>query len=136
MTFTYRFIHEPDMLELVGEGYGTQTERLETMRAMLSDPAFRPGIPLLCDFSAVSSPPTMRELRRIVDFIEQHSARIGRQKLAIVAAKPSMFGVARQFQALSEIGLLYVQVFSSRDSALAWLLSEQARTSAASFDRS
>jgi hypothetical protein len=121
MPFTYRFSHEPDMLELVGEGYITQTERLETLRTMLSDPAFRPGIPALCDFSGASSTPTMRELRRIVDFIDQNTARIGRQRLAVVVAKPSTFGVARQFQALSETGPLDVQVFSSRDSALAWL---------------
>ena len=121
MPFTYRISHEPETVELVGEGYITQAERLETLRAMLNDPAFRPGVPTLCDFSAASSTPTMRELRRIVDFIDQNTARIGRKRLAVVVAKPSTFGVARQFQALAETGPLDVQVFSSRDSALAWL---------------
>jgi len=124
MPFIYRFHQTPEMIELVGEGYLTQAERLETLRAMMNDKAFRPGMPALCDFSAASSTPTMRELRRITDFIEQNATRVGRQKLAVVVAKPSTFGVARQFQALSETGPLYVQVFTNRDAAMAWLLSE------------
>ena len=124
MPFRYRFSQNPDMVELIGEGYITQTERLEALRALMSDPAFRPGLPALCDFSGASSTPTMRELRRIVDYVEQNAIRIGRQRLAMVVEKPSTFGVARQFQALSETGPLHVQVFASRDAALAWLHSE------------
>ena len=123
MPFTYRFHQNPEMVELVGEGYLTQAERLDTLRAMMNDKAFRPGIPALCDFSAASSTPTMRELRRIIDYVEQNATRIGRQRLAMVVGKPSTFGVARQFQALSETGPLHVQVFTSRDAAIAWLLS-------------
>ena len=41
--------------------------------------------------------------------------------IAVVAAQPITFGVARQFQALSPSRSLDVRIFKERDTALAWL---------------
>ena len=121
MPFTYHIDSEAGILFVVGEGEITQAERLETMRAWLKDKAYRPGLPTLCDFSAASSTPSLPELRTIVDFIEQHAASIGPKKVAMVTAKPSTFGVARQFQALVDSGPVQAKVFTDRVAALAWL---------------
>src|SRR5262245_57753913 len=100
MSFRYHIDPAAELLVIVGEGFVTQAERLATMRAWLSDPAFRPGLPTLCDFSAATSTPSLAELVEIVDFIKLHAASIGPAKLAVVAARPVIFGTVRQFEAL------------------------------------
>jgi hypothetical protein len=75
----------------------------------------------LCDFSEVTSTPTMKELREIVSILDEHAAAIGKKKLAVIASRPVTFGVARQFQTLADFGPLDVEVFRDRRAALGWL---------------
>jgi hypothetical protein len=121
MSFTYHIDSSAGILYIVGEGAITQAERLETMRAWLSDPAFRPGLHALCDFSAATSTPSLPELREIMAIINRNATLIGRTKLAMVTARDVTLGVARQFQALAEASPLNVQIFADREAALAWL---------------
>jgi hypothetical protein len=46
---------------------------------------------------------------------------VGRKKVAMVTATPVTYGVARQFQALTDSGPLPVRVFTERTAALGWL---------------
>lgn len=121
MPLSYRIDPDAGLLTIVGEGFITQSERIEAIRAWLRDPAFRPGLKTLCDFSEATSTPTMRELREIVALVDEHAAAIGKKKLAVVATKPVTFGVARQFQTLADFGPLDVEVFKDRGTALGWL---------------
>jgi hypothetical protein len=121
MSFTYHIDSSAGILYIVGEGAITQAERLETMRAWLSDPAFRPGLHALCDFSAATSTPSLPELREIMAIINRNATLIGRTRLAMVTARDVTLGVARQFQALAEASPLNVQIFADREAALAWL---------------
>ena len=109
------------MLLVVGKGAITQAERIDAMRAWINDPLFRPGLNTLCDFSATTSTPSIADLEQIVRFIEQHSEAIGRKKLAMIVAHVVTFGVARQFQTLSESSLVTVRVFTDFGSAVMWL---------------
>jgi hypothetical protein len=88
---------------------------------VLSDPAYRPGLRTLADFSAAASAPTLVELKHLVGMVQRNAEAIGRKKMAIVTALPATFGVARQFQALMDAGPLDVHVFTARAEALAWL---------------
>lgn len=121
MSFTYHIDSSAGILFIIGEGAITQSERLETMRAWLSDPAFRPGLHTLCDFSAATSTPSLPELREIIAIINRNATLIGRTRLAVVTARDVTLGVARQFQALAEASPLNVQIFADREAALAWL---------------
>jgi len=121
MSFTYHIDSSAGILYIVGEGAITQAERLETMRAWLSDPAFRPGLHTLCDFSAATSTPNLPELREIIAIINQNATLIGRTKLAMVTARDVTLGVAHQFQVLAEASPLNVEIFTDREAALAWL---------------
>jgi hypothetical protein len=121
MSFTYHIDSSAGILFIVGEGAITQAERLATMRAWLSDPAFRPGLHTLCDFSAATSTPSLPELREIIAIINRNATLIGRTRLAMVTARDVTLGVARQFQALAEASPLNVQIFADREAALAWL---------------
>jgi hypothetical protein len=121
MSFTYHIDSSAGILFIVGEGAITQAERLETMRAWLSDSAFRPGLHTLCDFSAATSTPSLPELREILAIINRNATLIGRTRLAVVTARDVTLGVAHQFQALAEASPLNVQIFADREAALAWL---------------
>ena len=121
MSFTYHIDSRVGILFIVGEGAITQAERLETMRTWLSDPAFRPGLHTLCDFSAATSTPSLPELREIIAIINQNATLIGRTRLAVVTARDVTLGVAHQFEVLAEASPLTVQTFADREAALAWL---------------
>jgi len=121
MSFSYQIDPDAGLLTVIGEGVVTQPERLAAMRAWLSDPAFRPGLDTLCDFSAAVSTPTLAELIEIADFIKLHTESIGATKLAVVAPRPVTFGAVRQFEALVAFDPIQVEIFSDRDAALAWL---------------
>jgi hypothetical protein len=118
---TYRIDPRAGLLFVTGRGLITQAERIAAMRAWMSDPAFRPGLNTLCDFSAASSVPSRSELHDIITFIEQHAESIGRKKLAMIVARPVTYGVARQFQALTAPGPLDVNVFTDHVTAFDWL---------------
>jgi len=121
MSFTYHIDSSAGILFIVGEGTITQAERLETVRTWLRDPAFRPGLRTLCDFSTATSTPNLPELREIIAIINENATLIGRTKLALVTAKDVTLGVARQFQILAEATSLDIQIFADREVALAWL---------------
>lgn len=124
MSFTYQIDSDAGMIFVVGEGETSQPERFQAMQAWMNDPAFRPGLHILCDFSAATTPPTLAELNEIVTFIKRNAAVIGKKKVAIVASDPMTFGAGRQFQALSHSGPHNVQLFRDRESAMAWLREE------------
>jgi hypothetical protein len=121
MPLTYRIDSDAGLLIVIGEGSITQAERIDAINGWLGDPAFRPGLNTLCDFSGTTSTPTMPELREIVTLVDRHTAKIGRKKLAVIATRAVTFGVARQFQILADSGPLNVSVFKDRRAALGWL---------------
>jgi hypothetical protein len=123
MPLTYRIDPDTQMLFVIGEGVITQTERIETMLTWLKDPAFRPSLDTFCDFSAAESTPTTLELGELVKLIKRHAEAIGPKKLAVLAAKPVTFGVARIFEAMTDVGKtpIEVGVFYDRNDAWAWL---------------
>jgi hypothetical protein len=124
MPFTYHIDTAQNLLTVVAKGAMSQAERLDVIRTFLSDPAYRPGLNTLCDFSAASSMPTLAELREVMALLVRNAAAIGRIKVAVVAATPAIFGVARQFQALADATAMRVQVFGDKGAALAWLRGE------------
>jgi hypothetical protein len=120
MAMTYQIDTNAGMLLVVVDGETRQAERLEVMQAWLRDPAFRPGLSTLADFSTATTVPTLSELEEIVRIIRQHAQAIGRKKVALITPRAVSFGVARQFGALAPNGLL-VQVFKDRAAGLTWL---------------
>ncbi|HEY7650655.1 MAG TPA: hypothetical protein VID04_16790 [Methylomirabilota bacterium] len=121
MPLKYHIDSEARLLFIVGEGAITQEERMETMRAWLRDPAYRPGLDTLCDFSATTSTPKLMELKEIVAVIKRNADLIGRKKLAMVVDNPATHAVARQFRAFVDPSALDVNVFKDRGTAMAWL---------------
>ena len=121
MPVTYHIDAAAGMLIVLADGLITQAELIGAMRAWMSDPAYRPGLKTLCDFSAAITVPSPDELMQLVTFVEENARRIGHKKLAVVTAMPLGSAVARQFRALTAAGPLEVGVFPTRYDARAWL---------------
>jgi len=120
---TYRIDGAANMLFVVATGVTTQEQRMDAMLAWIKDPAFKPGLDTFCDFTAAESTPKLADLRQLVAAIGQLAPMIGHQKVAILAAKPITFGVARVFESLAEVEEipLDVRVFFDRDRVWEWL---------------
>lgn len=121
MPLTYRIDTEAGIVFARGEGFITQAERLEAIRAWTSESAYAKTSRTICDFSAATSAPTLSELREIIAVMDEPISRTGSRKIAIVARRDMSFGAARQFQALLSSATAHVQVFRDEESALVWL---------------
>lgn len=130
MPWTYRIDAEAHMLFVVATGVTSQAERMEAMLGWIKDPAFTAGLDTFCDFSAAESTPRLSDLRELVAAIGEHAPVIGHQKVAVLAAKPITFGVARVFESMAQIEdvPLQVRVFFERDKLWDWLRPEQPRS--------
>ena len=122
MALTYRIDSDAGLLIVEGDAEPiTQADRMAAIRAWMGDPAYRPGLDTLFDVSPCPTTPDLTQLQEIATFIDKRAASVGRKKLAIVAATPFVFGVARQFQALADAGPITVNVCTSRRQAMEWL---------------
>ena len=110
------------LLFIRGHGVITQRERVEAMRAWLSDPGYIYCTDALFDVTAAQSTPRLAELREIVAILREAIPSSGPRRLAIVTARPITYAVARVFQELILNDVpLQVRVFMDRELAWAWL---------------
>jgi hypothetical protein len=123
MPMTYRIDTDARMLFVVATGVTTQAERMEVMLGWINHPAFAPGLDTFCDFSTAESTPRLSDLRELIATIGDNVPKIGHQRVAILAAKPITFGVARVFESMAEFEEtpLTVKVFFERDKLWEWL---------------
>jgi hypothetical protein len=123
MPLTYRIDPGASLLLVTARGVTTQPERVETLYAWLSDPAFKPDLDAFCDFSEVQSTPKLADMRELIAIVHDNAGVIGRSRMAILTSKPIVFGVAKVFEALTEVesAPLHVRVFFDRAKAWAWL---------------
>jgi hypothetical protein len=120
---TYRIDSEASLLVVRGTGVITQAERVGALRAWLADPAFKPGLDAICDFTDANSTPTLSDLRELIALVQEHALEIGDTNVAVVTSRPITFGIARVFEALAdaENTPLHVKVFFGLEAAWKWL---------------
>jgi hypothetical protein len=95
-------------------------EWIATMKAVLADPRFRPGISVLADRSRVPAP-TTEYLRGLSSFVETHAAAFRGCAWAMVVPDAVSYGMARMGQALLErIGVTF-EIFRDVGEAEHWL---------------
>jgi hypothetical protein len=75
----------------------------------------------LFDVSTGWSTPSLAQLQEIATYMDRRADAVGRKKIAVVTAAPVSYGVARQFQALTDRTSLTVSIFPTRAEALEWL---------------
>jgi hypothetical protein len=127
MPLAYTIMPGLRLLCIRATGMVTQPERIETMRAWFTDPAYANCDDALCDFLESESTPTMAEIRELVCLMAQRLPGRGPRKLAIMTSKPITFVVASEFKRIVEAAAfpMEVMVFAGFESAWNWLRPEE-----------
>ena len=99
-------------------GVLTEDDLRELYERIRSDPAFDPSFRQLCDLREVTKITTTAEALR---FLAQSRVFSPDSRRAFVVGRAVDFGLARMFQAYSEVAGQTVEVFREMDEAEAWL---------------
>jgi len=107
----------------VHTGTITDEEFLESYRTLLEDPRYDLGYSRLVDLRRTdSSSRSSDALRSIVAYMKRRYEGVEvAPKTAVVAPRDISFGLARMYQAYSDLAPGDVVVFRAVDAALAWL---------------
>jgi len=114
---------EHNLLLNVVKGVLTASDVLEGYGGIGDLPGFHPGLNIVWDFRlAELDGLTGEDIRRIEEHIRQspHPSFLP-HKIAFVAERDVMFGLARMYQGLAREQEVKINVFRSMDEALLWL---------------
>jgi hypothetical protein len=98
------------------------------LEAALSHPAWRPGMPVLCDFRQLNiQKVTTNDIIRIVLVHKQYRERTGDNPIAVVVSRQIDFGMVRIWESYSEALFSSQNVFYTVEEAGNWLINGDAR---------
>jgi len=122
LEYTIDFGGDPLGVSFTTSGRADLSTILRANEEFLSDPRFRPGMPILADHSALDTTPLESSDMEVVGqayrkFLDQ----IGESPIAIVVAGPGAFGLIRMAGAHAGEPAPDAQIFYSRDEAVSWL---------------
>ncbi|MCG7853750.1 MAG: hypothetical protein MIO92_14620 [Methanosarcinaceae archaeon] len=123
MDFTVEYID--GIFICAASGRAGEGDAARVMEAMLSHPEWKPGTPRCYDVSGLDSGSlTIDEMRRIASFAAIHKDQLGGGKIAMVASRDLEYGFSRMLSVLAtQFGKSDLEVFRTREEALAWLSS-------------
>ena len=96
-------------------------ETLRFLERLASDPALRPAMPQLVDFTRVEVPPTADESESVAQGFARLRNHFAGARCAVVVADPLVFGAIRQFAALAARASVEVRPFLDVREAERWL---------------
>ena len=121
MDFTVEYVD--GIFICAASGKAGEGDAAKVMEAMLSHPEWKPGTPRCYDISNLDAGSiTVNELRRITGFAATHKAELGGGKIAMVASRNLEYGFSRMLSVfVSQFGTTDLEVFRTREEAIAWL---------------
>jgi hypothetical protein len=123
MEYTIEFGGDPYCVTFTTSGAADVSTLLRLTDELVTDPRFRPGMPVLADNSALdTSPLTSADAKAIGQSYRRFLERAGESPIAVVVPGPAAFGLVRMVEAYAGPPPPPLQrIFYSRDEALAWL---------------
>ena len=123
--FTYRIDREPSLVLLI---YGTRQPTFDEWRAgmdaLLGDPLFHTGMPIVSDRRRLVEAPATTVIQKMVAYEYEHRDRFGACRWAVVTGPEARaeFGMARMSQAMLEGGRsrITLRPFTDVDQAIRW----------------
>lgn len=93
----------------------------EVVERVIEHPDYRRGMNFLTCRGARQTAVTPDYVRRVLDVLESRAQHISPASLAVVAAAPSEFGMARMMETLSDTASVVVRAFKRPREAMEWL---------------
>lgn len=120
MDFTVSF--EPHRVVVETSGVAVRDGFTRFIDAIVDDPLFRPGMPVLVDHSRLDMDAlTTADMQAVADVVLHRNAKIGCSLVAIVTPASVAYGLTRQFTAFADLADIRVRIFGSRAEAEDWL---------------
>lgn len=94
------------------------------LNALVTDPAFKPGMGLLADRRNLAAP-TTSELKRYIELVRRYKPQLGTCPWAVVTGDMANFGMVRMGSTLGSFVGIKSEVFKTEEEALEWLKSLQ-----------
>lgn len=122
MPISYQIDEEHNLVLTTGSGVITDEDILQHKNRLLSDPNFKPGMRELSDLRGIERlDVTPDGVMKMVQHDETHAPEVTAHRLAIVASKDVVYGMARMYQSLTEQIVVNVRIFRDFEAARAWL---------------
>jgi hypothetical protein len=122
MEFVITFQVGPEAAVVTTFGVARVDDFRRMSQALIDDPRFRPGMPILVDHSSLdASVVTPTDVRAIGDFVATIGDRIGASSIAVVVPDKLTFGFVRMGELRANQPQLNVQIFYSLPEAVQWL---------------
>lgn len=96
-------------------------ELMDSFACLLDHPSYRSGMRLLLDMSDVTPSLVRPDIIRIAAFVNEHAAKIGALKMAVVVPKDASFGMAQEQKVELEGSPIELEVFRAVGEARQWL---------------
>jgi hypothetical protein len=111
---------EPTTFVVHASGHVTLLELKRILDEMLAHPRFGRGVRVLVDARLIGDPPCSEDLRTIARELKPLVDR-GIGPMAVVTARPVVYGIARMFSVFAEAMHAHVSPFQSLEDARKWL---------------
>jgi hypothetical protein len=99
------------------------------VEALIADPRFRPGMPILFDdYTADVRNVSVEDVKTLAGHFVWLSPQLGPGRAAMLVSEPITFGVARMFEQYASNASLTFGVFYLREEAVQWLLGRSEMT--------
>jgi len=123
MEFEITFDADSDFAVVRTRGLASAEGFTAYLRALVSDPRWRPGMDVLSDHSELDAGHlAARDIEGLVSIHLPFAEAIGHGLCAVVAGSSLKFGLARMFEAHAEKQLPFrLRVFATAEEAYSWL---------------
>ena len=133
LPFDAYFNKEEDTLYWKWKGRVTAKDFLRAVKEAAEFPDYRPGAPIVSDFTEARHLLSTDVLMRARDLVEMYQKQYGDSKVAILVSNLTDYGLATMFSLISKATPLRARAFMDLDSAKFWLHLPPETDKAASF---
>jgi hypothetical protein len=122
MPISYKIDEDRGLVLTTATGTLTDADILSLKALLAADPRWRPGMRELSDVRGVERlDVTTAGVRQMAAWDAAADPAIGQYRLAIVASRDHVFGMARMYEMLTDQSVPGVSVFRDIDEAIRWL---------------
>jgi hypothetical protein len=122
MPVAYRLDRSADVVFATAHGVITDDEILEYATRMVNDPGIDPGVDQLIDLRGIDAAAVLSDtIRRLAEIFRDYDPVPARAKLAIVASRDVLFGMARMYEVYRDRDSDSIGVFRDIEEARRWL---------------
>ena len=110
-----------DLVTVTVTGSVPARQMLRSIRRILDDPGFHPGIRCLTDMRGATHTADAEEVRRIAQLLNSYPEKLTGTLLAVVVGQAVTYGMLRMLQAQTDGSPADLRVFYDVDEAARWL---------------